>query len=126
MKKTEKILFTVAFVIFISSCKQEKVELVYENGNQKISVKIEDGKDYLFYDQPIRTDFVVENIDPISLAVLGPGIRVLGTNNDKTAMRTEINVPSNYLEKDTLTIKVRYGEGYNKGHVFNIPVKKIE
>jgi hypothetical protein len=127
MQSTFKItLLTVLVTCIISSCKRienEKVELVYENETEKISIKIGNGQDFLIYDRPIRTDFVVENIDPINLAILGTGIRILGTNKDKTAMRTEINVPSNYLDKDTLTIKVRYGEDYKKGHDFNIPVK---
>ncbi|MEM9143889.1 MAG: hypothetical protein AAGA86_12950, partial [Bacteroidota bacterium] len=78
------------------------------------------------YDIPTRTDFVVDNIDLTDLTIQGAGIRILGTNKDKTAMRTEIKVPSNYLDKDTLTVKVRYGEGYKKGYDFNIPVKKKE
>ena len=128
-KALKAILFIVVFTITFSACKnlkEEKVVLVYEDGNERISIKIKTGKDYLVYDIPTRTDFVVNNIDPIDLTIQGAGIRILGTNKDKTAMRTEINVPSNYLDKDTLTIKVRYGEGYKKGHDFNIPLKKTE
>ena len=101
------------------------MELVYENGTEKIKVEIENGKDILIYDQPINTNFVLTNIDPMSLVVQRPGIRVLGTN-EKSIMRTEIKVPNHYLDKDTLTIKIRYGENYSKGHEFYIPVKALE
>ena len=80
----------------------------------------------MVYDQPTKTNFVVTNIDPINLRIAGPGITILGTNKEKTMMRTEIKVPSNYLDKDTLTIKVWYGEDDKKRHDFQIPMKKSE
>ena len=124
MKSTLKFIL---FALIVVSCKQkrrEHVQLVYNNGAEQISIQIKNGQDFLVYDKPIRTDFFVKNIDPINLTIFGPGIRILGTNKDKTAMRAEINVPSDYLENDTLTIKVRYGQDYKKGHDFNIPVQK--
>lgn len=126
MKKTYSL---ISFVALLSVCCQnqetKKVELIYENGIEKIIVEIENGKDFLIYDQPTKTNFVLTNIDPMSLVVQGPGIKVLGTK-DKSTMRTEIKVPSNYLDKDTLTIKIRYGENYSKGHEFYIPLKESE
>lgn len=130
MTKAFNIISLVVFISAFSACKnleeQENVSLVYEDGIEKITIEIKSGKDYLVYDTPTRTDFIVNNIDPITLTIYGAGIRILGTNKDKTAMRTEINVPSNYLDKDTLTIKVRFGEDHKKGHDFNIPLKKSE
>ncbi|WP_394748480.1 hypothetical protein [Spongiimicrobium salis] len=104
-----------------------KVDLVYEDGNKKIEIEIENGMDFLTYNEPSKTNFIVTNINPINLRILGPGITILGTNNDKTAMRTEIKVPTNYLESDTLNIKVWYDNNDNKKRCeFKIPVKKSE
>ncbi|MGS0523856.1 hypothetical protein ACU8V7_00365 [Zobellia nedashkovskayae] len=130
MKKHYK-LFRIILILILTlvSCKNSKTEknnLVYENGIEKIAIEIVNGQDFFVYNELTKTNFVVTNIDPINLAIFGPGIKILGTNKDKTAMRTEINVPSGYLDKDTLTIKVRYGEGYKKGHDFYIPVRKPE
>ncbi|MBC7000906.1 hypothetical protein [Cytophaga sp. FL35] len=121
-------LVATILVFTITGCKNQqtdKVNLVYENGIEKIVVEIENGQDFLFYDQPTKTNFVVTNIDPIDLVIMGLGIRVLGTE-DGTKMTTEINVPSNHLDKDTLTIKVRYGENYKTGHDFNIPLRNLK
>ena len=105
----------------------DKVELICENGNKKIAVEIENGMDFLTYDKASKTNFVVTNIDPINLRIAGPGITILGTNKDKTAMRTEIKVPTNYLDIDTLNIKVWYDNKDNqKICEFKIPVRKAE
>ncbi|PCJ92265.1 MAG: hypothetical protein COA50_15655 [Flavobacteriaceae bacterium] len=124
MKKLYSFLLILVFVN-CQNKKAEKVEFTYENGIEKIVMEIENGQGFLIYDQPTKTNFVLTNIDPFSLVIQGPGIKVLGTKG-KTIMRTEINVPGNYLEKDTLTIKIRFGENYSKEHEFNIPLKKVE
>ena len=117
-------------ILSLVSCKYsipDKVELICENGNKKIAVEIENGMDFLSYNISSKTDFVVTNIDPINLRIAGPGIKVLGTNKDKTAMRTEIKVPANYLDNDTLNIKVWYdNEDNQKVCVFKIPVRRAE
>ena len=119
------ILILLTFVVF--SCKKEsskEVELIYEVGNQKITVEIENGQNFLEYNTPTKTNFILTNIDPYTLLIHGVGIRVLGTKNN-TIMRTEINVPDNYLENDTLNIKVWFDKE-KKSHEFNIPLKSVE
>lgn len=123
-KKYSIILILIFTLISCKNSKKDKVELVYENGIEKIAIEIENGKDFLIYDQLTKTNFIVNNIDPASLLIVGSGIRILGTDNNNTTVQTEIKVPSDFLDKDTLTIKVRYGEGYKKGPDFQIPMKK--
>lgn len=127
MYNMKRSFLLVIISVFFSCLNKEtgNVELTYENGAEKIKLELENGQEFLIYDRPTKTDFVLTNIDPMSLVIQGPGIKLLGTRN-KTIMRTEINVPSNYLEKDTLTIKVRYGENYSKEHEFYIPLIKSE
>ena len=105
----------------------DKVDLICKDGTKKVTVEIENGQDYLIYDQPLKTNFIVTNIDPINLRISGAGIKILGTNKEKTGMRTEIKVPANYLKNDTLNVKVWYdNEDKSKLCEFNIPVKKAE
>ena len=129
MTKALKIILFITLVSFVLGCKQKDNKLVnleYTNGEEQITIQIDGERDYLIYDKPIATDFIVKNIKPNDLVIFGPGIKILGTNKDKTAMRTIIQVPSDYLETDTLVIKVKFGEGYKKGHDFLVPVKKYE
>lgn len=90
-----------------------------------MELKILNGNDYLTYDTPIRTDFEWKNIDPKTCSIFGAGIKMLGTENGIT--KTEINVPSNYLESDTLNIKLRFEiNGEKTGTEFNVPLKNGE
>jgi hypothetical protein len=130
MKKRIKNYFlALNLILSFISCENstsDKVELVCEDGIKKIEIEIENGKNFLTYNQPTKTNFLVTNIDPINLRIAGPGITILGTNKDKTEMRTEIKVPENYLENDTLTIKVWYDKDNEKRCDFKIPLKKAE
>ncbi|NGX85403.1 hypothetical protein [Aequorivita sp. KMM 9714] len=125
MKKNILIKSIIIFLtLTIYSCensKTEKTELVYENGNQKVEIQILNGNDYLEYDKLTETNFMLTNIEPNTFSVYGAGIRVLGTKN--STMKTEIKVPINYLETDTLNVKVRFGIKPEENHEFNIPMK---
>jgi len=125
MKKT---LLLKSFIIFLTltiySCgnsETNKTELIYENGNQKVEIQILNGNDYLEYDKPAETHFVITNIEPKTFSVSGVGIRVLGTEGG--TLKTEIRVPNNYLETDTLKVKIRFGKKPEENHEFNIPIK---
>jgi len=126
IKKQMRFLFLALFLM-VSLSKSDKVDLICENGNKKIKIEIESGMNFLTYNKPTKTNFIVTNVDLINLRILGPGITILGTNKDKTAMRTEIKVPLNYLENDTLIIKVWYDNNdIEKRCEFKIPVKKSQ
>jgi hypothetical protein len=119
--------FVIIITIAINSCgksETKKSELIYENGNQKVEIRILNGKDYLEYDKSTKTNFVLTNIELNSFSVYGAGIRILGTKNG--TMKTEIKVPSNYLDTDTLNVKVRFGKKQNENYAFKIPMKTAE
>jgi len=99
----------------------EKTNLIYENRNQKVEVQILNGNDYLEYEKPTETNFVLTNIDPKNFSVYGIGIRVISIN--ERTMKTEIQVPINSLETDTLNVKVGFGKSPEENHEFNIPIK---
>lgn len=124
----KKNIFRKSIVIFISltiyGCQKpetRETELIYENGDKKIEIQIQDGNDYLEYDQPTETNFVLTNIPSNEFYVIGPGISVIQNKNG--VMKTQIKVLRNYLETDTLKVKVRYGKKPEDVHEFNIPMK---
>jgi len=122
--------FSLVLAFLFVGCQNsnaDKIDLICEDGTKKVTVEFENGQDFLTYDQPSKTNFIVTNIDPINLRISGPGIKILGTNKEKKGMRTEIKVPANYLKNDTLNVKVWYdNEDNNKLCEFKIPVKKAE
>ena len=101
------LLFGLLILTLISCTESKKnsSEFIYENGESSVEIKILNGNDYLTYDTPTRTDFEWKNIDPKISSIFGFGIKMLGTKNGIT--KTEITVPSNYLESDTLTTSRR-------------------
>jgi len=128
MRKPKMIKRNLLFgllVLTLISCvesKKNSSEFIYENGKSSVEIKILNGNDYLTYDTPIRADFEWKNIDPKTGSIYGAGIKMLGTKNGIT--KTEINVPSNYLESDTLNIKLRFEiNGEKTGTEFNVPIK---
>jgi hypothetical protein len=124
----KKLFFLALLILNLNSCSESKKntsEFKYENGESSVELKILNGNDYLIYNEPIRTDFDWKNIDPNTLSIFGAGIKMLGTENGIT--KTEINVPSNYLESDTLNIKLRFEiNGEKIGTEFNVPIKNGE
>ncbi|CAL2083912.1 hypothetical protein [Tenacibaculum sp. 190524A05c] len=120
-------IITLLLVLYsCSNSKLNKTDLTCGYENQKITIQIENGKEFLIYNQPTKTNFITTNIDPINLRIAGAGIRVLGTNKDKTGMRTEIKVLEDYIDNDTLNIKVWYTKDNQKTCDFKIPIKKVE
>ncbi|MCH8536033.1 MAG: hypothetical protein LAT51_13255 [Flavobacteriaceae bacterium] len=115
-------LLLLAGIILVSvftsyySKTEKKQKFIYENGNQKIEIKILSGNDYLEYNKPIRTNFELTNITASDLMIVGRGVRFLGSENGN--VKTQIKVKNNDLESDTLAIRVRFGEQPEENHEF--------
>ena len=128
LKMIKRTLLFGLLILTLNSCMESKrnsSEFIYENGESSVELKILNGNDYLTNDTPIRTDFEWKNIDPKKGSIFGAGIKMLGTENGIT--KTEINVPSNYLESDTLNIKLRFEiNGVKTDTEFNVPIKNGE
>ena len=124
--KNKSILAIGLLIITLISCKKSeklKWEYKYENRESSIVMKILNGNNYLIYNKPARTDFEWTNIDPKMSSIYGAGIKILGTENGIT--KTEINVPSNFLESDTLNIKLHFEINGEKNETeFNVPLRK--
>ncbi|ADY28775.1 hypothetical protein Celly_0944 [Cellulophaga lytica DSM 7489] len=95
---------------------------IYQNGNQKIEMKISNGKDYLIYDKPTETEFLITNIEPNDITIYGAGIRIIRNSNG--ILKTEITAPNNYNESDNLSVKISIEK--KEKIEFNIPLKNVE
>ncbi len=112
----------ITTLISCSKSSKNKSSFLYENGESSVELVILNGNDFLIYDVPILADFKWKKIDPKTGSILGTGIKMLGTDNGIT--KTEITVPSNYLDSDTLNIKLRFEiNGEKTGTEFNVPIK---
>lgn len=117
-------IFIIALALGICGCEKpntNKTKLIYENGDQKVEIKILNENEYLEI-RSIRTNFVLTNIEPNTFSVYGIGIRILGMK--KGVMKTEINVSTDYLKTDTLNIDVRFGNKPEENYEFKVPIKK--
>jgi len=118
----KKLLYTFIFTFLICSC-NNKPEYFYQKGDSSVQLKINNGNDYLIYDTPTKVDFEWKNINTQTFLIYGTGIRILKTTGNVT--KTEINVPKNLLQNDTLNIKVHFEANKEKITTeFNIPMKR--
>jgi len=118
----KKILLFGLVILILNCCTESKYKFIYENGESSVQIKFLNASDFLIYDTPIRADFEWKNIDPKTGSIYGAGIKILETKNGIT--KTEINVPNNFLESDTLNVKLRFEiNGEKTGTEFNIPIK---
>jgi len=112
-------------ILILNSCsgfKDESEKFIYKKGKSSVQLKILNGDSYLIYDTPTRVNFVWKNIDPKTASIYGLGVKILEAKNEVT--KTEIAIPSNYLTKDSLDLKLNFkinGEDINTK--FIIPLK---
>jgi hypothetical protein len=90
------------------NCKESKVKntaFIYENANQSVEFRILNGGDYLEYNSSTKAVFLLKNIETKDFTVRGAGISMTESNHG--IVITKIKIPSNYLETDTLKIRIR-------------------
>lgn len=122
----KKIFISIILFLTLNSCSESKEKSnknIYKNGKSSVQLKILNGKNFLIYNTPTRVDFEWKNIDLRTTSIYGLGIKILEAD-DKTT-KTEINVPRNYLDKDTLSIKLNFEvNGKDINTEFTIPLKE--
>ncbi|WP_299123204.1 hypothetical protein [uncultured Tenacibaculum sp.] len=94
-------------------------KFIYKNGNQKIEMKIKNGKDFLIYDTPTKVEFITTNVAPRDVMIYGTGIRIIKI--DDNTFETEVNVPKKYVESDVLNVTITIDK--NNKFQFKVPVK---
>jgi hypothetical protein len=116
------VLLLTFFLVNCNNSKPKTKKFVYEIEDSKVEMKIENGKDFLYYGTPTKTDFIMYNIDRSSLSVIGGGIRIVDIDEER--FKTEINVPENYFDNDTLNITIIFKKNGKKfKHIFLVPLK---
>ena len=112
-------------ILILNSCfglSEESEKFIYKKGKSSVKLKILNGSDYLIYDTPTRVDFEWKNIDLKTSSIYGLGVKILGSKNEVT--KTEIAIPSNYLTKDSLDLKLNFKiNGEDITTKFIIPLK---
>ena len=121
-------LFIISILFIFLNCSNEKINdpLSIEIGDKKVELKLENKKDYLVYDEPVKGEFVFTNIDiKKGWTIMGRGIKII--NSKKSSVITEINYYSQKSESDTLTIVVDF-DGSDKidkkFKTIKVPVKR--
>jgi|688.fasta_scaffold404089_2 hypothetical protein len=121
-------LFIISILFIFLNCSNEKINdpMSIEIGDKKVELKLENKKDYLVYDEPVKGEFVFTNIDiKKGWTIMGRGIKII--NSKKSSVITEINYYSQKSESDTLTIVVDFDgsdEIDKKFKTIKVPVKR--
>lgn len=122
----KKIIWFGLLFLIVNSCsegKQSASNFIFTQGESRVELKIVNGNNFLFYDTPTKVDFEWKNINIKTGSIFGTGIKMLGSKNNITS--TEITIPRNYLNTDTLYIKLQFEINGEKIETqFNVPVKE--
>jgi hypothetical protein len=116
-----KFIYIILVCFFLSSCNRNNY--LFENGNQKLILKVDDGNDNLHLDKKSVMNLKLYKINLDDLSLLGPI-----TANVISKKEIELFVtPTNKNAKDGfIKIKVEF-KGENKKrviHTFIIPVEE--
>lgn len=118
MKLFLSIIFLAIFTI--------QDDFTFVKNNQKIVLKVDDGKRNLTWEQKSILHLKIENIDPQKLNMSAPGIRFIKSDNPKEEINLEITPKRDLIENDTLNLNVGFKNSNNDyiHHRFVILIKK--
>ncbi len=122
MKKL--IIITLLFIFFNCKNSVTKENLTYQVKEKRIRIELSNNKKYLEYNTPIKMNFILSNIDPNNLSIVGCGIKILGYKENR--FETEINVSKQCGKNNILNVRVEFGKEKQYNHEFNIPLKKTK
>ena len=103
----------------------QKDKFTFENGNQKIILKIDNRTKYLNWGKTSRLTLKLENIKPQKISMSAPGIIPISSKKNINEVKLEITPDKNLLESDTLKLNVGYMDETKKyiHHAFLILIK---
>ena len=79
------ILIILVLILFVSWNTFQKNDFVFQRGNQKMIIELENGQSYLRWNIKSKLIIKLENIDHEKLTFAGPGISWLRDENNKKA-----------------------------------------
>ena len=119
-----KLLYTIIFSLLFFLPQND--DFIFNNGNQKITLKIDDGKRNLNWGITSILNLKVNNINPLKMNISAPGIKFIKSENDKSEMNLQITPTKEIIEKDSLNLRVSYRDENNEyvSHKFSILIKE--
>jgi hypothetical protein len=116
-----KLMIMFLFIIILP----QKDEFTFENGNQKIILKIDNGTKNLKWGKTSRLILQLENIEPQKLSVSAPGIKPIKSGKNINELKLEITPEKSLFESDSLSLNVGYKDGAENyiHHAFLILIK---
>jgi hypothetical protein len=119
MKLMNMIVFL--FIILLP----QKDEFTFENGNQKIILKIDNGAKSLKWGKTSRLILQLENIELQKLSVSAPGIKPIRSKKSINELKLEITPEKRLFESDSLSLNVGYKDETDNYilHAFLILIK---
>jgi len=100
------IVLSLVVFSFFSWTTVQQDDFVFQKGNQKVALELENGIKYLKWNETAKLKISVENI-PKSLSVYGRGLKLLkGSNATTNESIWAITPEKKYLTNDTLKITV--------------------
>lgn len=123
-------IFIVLVLIFLSILlfswtKQQDDEFTFQKGNQKLTLKLGNGKRYLNWNIKTTLKLKYENIDPQKMRFSAPGISFSKFGNTKKITILSITPDKNVINSDTLNLFIS-GPDLNDSiwyHKFKILIK---
>ncbi len=115
--------FPTNWIIYFSINLQD--DFVFVNGNQKISLRINDGERNVYWNNSSTLNLKLENIEKEKITLSAPGImyKIGQTKNDELDL--EITPSKDIFETDTLKLHLSYKNNKNEfvSHKFIVLIK---
>jgi len=128
MKKYTNILFLMLFTcLFVSWNTFQNNDYTFKRKNQKISLRIENGMNYLRWNEKTKLIVNTKKIDPKKLSLSAPGLRlIVGATDFDSESVWEITTGEKLTNTDTLTLFLSCRDLKDKfwSHQFKIPIKE--
>ena len=103
---------------------RKNCEFLYQTGDQTVEIRLQNELEFLEYDKKTRINFILTNIQPKNFACAGMSMRLIEIKD--SIMTYETNVPKKYFERDTLSLKVKFGSEPDQMHKFEIPIRNTD
>jgi len=116
-----KLICTLILLLLAHS---QQDDFIFSHDNQKITLKIDDGKRNLKWKEKSILNLKLENIDSQKMSLSAPGIMFRKTDK-KNELDVEVTPTKEIFERDSLNLFVSYKDQKDKfvSHKFSIAIK---
>jgi hypothetical protein len=117
--------FTIMSILLFVILLPQKDEFIFENGNQKIILKVDNGAKNLMWGKTSKLILQLKNIEAQKLSVSAPGIKLIRNEKNINELKLEITPEKELFESDSLSLNVGYKDESNNylHHAFLILIK---